>query len=133
MNILVAEDNPDHCELVELELNRCFSNCEILIADTGEQLLQFLRATPVLPDLILMDIKMPRLNGLETIQAIRRVEAWKKIPIIVNSTSASQVEVDECLRLGASCYLSKPINAEMLNECLIKMRGNQPDFDSHAQ
>lgn len=122
MNIIVAEDNPDHCELLEIELKRSFPDCELLFANTGEELLQFLRATPQLPDLILMDIKMPRMNGLETIKSVRRVADWRRIPIIVNSTSASQLEVDACLSLGASYYLTKPLQAEQLRECLQGIR-----------
>lgn len=118
MNIIIAEDNPDHCELLEVELRRTFKDVEILFAHTGEELLQFLRASPQLPDLVLMDIKMPRMNGLETIKSVRRVNAWRKIPIVVNSTSASQAEVNRCLELGASFYLTKPLQARELQRCL---------------
>lgn len=125
MNFLVAEDNPDHCELLEIELRRCFPDCELLFANTGEELLQFLRATPELPDLILMDIKMPRMNGLETIKSVRRIDSWRSIPIVVNSTSASQLEIDACLSLGASFYLTKPLHAEDLENCLNLIKNKQ--------
>lgn len=122
MNIIIAEDNPDHCELLEIELRRHFTDCELLFAATGEELLQFLRASPQLPDLVLMDIKMPRMNGLETIRSVRRVAEWRGIPIIVNSTSASELEVDACLSLGASSYLTKPLRADQLRGCLAQLK-----------
>ncbi len=121
MQIIVAEDNPDHCELLEYELREYFPLCEILVASTGEELLQFLRASHEMPDLILMDIKMPRMNGLESIRAVRRVDTWRKIPIIVNSTSASELEIDACLSLGASFYLTKPLDGARLRECLAQL------------
>ena len=118
MNIIIAEDNVDHSELLEIELLKYFPSCELLFAQTGEELIQFLRASAELPDLILMDIKMPRMNGPETLRHIKRVEQWRSIPIIVNSTSASTHDVNACFELGASHYLTKPLQADALLRCL---------------
>lgn len=83
--------------------------CQVIMAENGTVALDRLRAHP-LPDMILLDIMLPDMNGYELLQTIRCQPAWREIPILVLTTKAMQGERQRCLESGASDYLSKPVD-----------------------
>lgn len=111
--ILIAEDNPDHAELIRDTIEDCEADIQIYIKKNGEEALRFLydqhKQRGDLPDLILMDIKMPRMNGIETLAAIKQDPDLRHIPIIMLSTSTNEEEMRACLKSGAAAYLAKPL------------------------
>lgn len=86
---------------------------EVTIANNGEKALKFLEDGEV-PDIILMDIMMPVMDGYETIRRIRNNSVFQKIPIIALTARAMSSDRDECIRCGASDYLSKPLDTGKL-------------------
>jgi HAMP domain-containing protein/signal transduction histidine kinase/CheY-like chemotaxis protein len=86
---------------------------QVFRAESGEQALEILKQTPDM-DLVLMDIMMPDMDGYETIQAIRRQEAFGKLPIIAVTAKAMKSDRQKCLLAGASDYVAKPVPAEEL-------------------
>lgn len=72
----------------------------------------------MLPRLILLDLQLPKIGGLEVLQQIVAHELTREIPIIVLSSSDSPHEIDRCRDLGAFCYLSKPLSLDRLRHCL---------------
>lgn len=76
------------------------------------------------PDLIILDINMPEVSGLDLLEYLRRQEQWKNLPVIMLSTEAADVTVDRAMDLGADGYVSKPVTLEelekVMNTALIK-------------
>ncbi len=127
LHILLAEDNQDHADLVIETLQEYNVANHIDHVKAGDDVFRFLdRIAPFdalpdkgLPDIILLDIKMPRMNGREVLAKLKQETRWKKIPVIMVTTSANPTEINECFALGASSYLTKPIK---FNEFAQKIR-----------
>ncbi|WP_207061270.1 response regulator [Motiliproteus sp. SC1-56] len=121
LEILLAEDNPDHAELSCFALQKVFDGCRIIHVSHGEAVLSFLEERAQgegLPDLLVLDIKMPRMNGYEVLRALKASTDLASLPIIMVTTSSDEGDYRACLRLGASGYLVKPIKAGSLRDCL---------------
>ncbi|HEX2696771.1 MAG TPA: response regulator [Anaerolineales bacterium] len=70
------------------------------------------------PDLILLDINMPEVTGMDMLEFLRRRKEWKDLPVVMLSTEAADVTVDKALALGADAYVSKPVTLEELQRAL---------------
>ncbi|HSX84966.1 MAG TPA: response regulator [Cellvibrio sp.] len=119
-SILIVEDNPDHAELIEATIRDCEPGIRILNLKNGEEALEHLtllksQSAPT-PDLIFMDIKMPRMNGIETLIALKQDIYMRDIPVIMLSTSTNESEMRICLKSGAEIYLAKPLQAETFKQ-----------------
>jgi CheY-like chemotaxis protein len=113
--ILLAEDNADMAELFVLVLGRSGFTNEVVIARDGVETLDYLfgrgehaaRDTSDTPGLIVLDVNMPRMGGLETLRRLRSYEETKLMPVVVMSASASPGDKDEAYRLGANSFIGK--------------------------
>jgi CheY-like chemotaxis protein len=111
MRILIVEDNPVSAKMCEALLHR--NGYETLIATTGTEALDQLRREPAI-DLVITDIMMPEMNGLDLIRAMKADPAWSGIPVIVASALGNLETVMEASALGCQGYILKPIKAEQL-------------------
>jgi two-component system, chemotaxis family, chemotaxis protein CheY len=109
--ILIADDSPAARSLVAAELAG-MSNIQVERASSGLEAIKFLSTTEI--DLVLADVHMPEINGLELIGFIRRDARLRHIPVIVMSTEADDADRRRGLSLGADGYLAKPFTAEQL-------------------
>ena len=80
---------------------------QLVVKGDGEEALEYLKSTPVLPRLILLDLNMPRMNGLEFLQEIKSDEVFSAIPVIVLSTSGENSDVSACFRNSVVAYIVK--------------------------
>jgi len=119
LTILLAEDNHDHAELIIDTLEEFHLGNKIVHVTNGEDALKYLTELHVdedgqtmKPDLVLLDLKMPRLDGIGTLRAIRQRTELQTLPVIVVSTSSTDKDVNECYELGANSYITKPIQFE---------------------
>jgi len=117
--ILIVEDNPQNMRLLEMLLKaRGFSF--LLKAVDGEEALDV--AARELPDLIVMDIQLPKLSGLEVTKKLRQMPFFSRIPIIALTAYAMKGDKEKILEAGCDAYLSKPFSARelpaMINEML---------------
>ena len=109
--ILIADDDQDDVQLTR----DCFNQNRLLVhineVHDGEILLESLLADiKNLPQLILLDINMPKKGGLEVLEEIKRNETFRKIPVVIFSTSTAHNDIEKAYELGASCFVSKPNN-----------------------
>ena len=117
--ILIVEDNPQNMRLIEMLLKARGFNF-ILKAIDGEEALDV--ATRELPDLIVMDIQLPKLNGLEVTKKLRQMPFFSRIPIIALTAYAMKGDKEKLIEAGCDAYLPKPFSARelpaMINEML---------------
>ncbi|OQY26067.1 MAG: two-component system response regulator [Anaerolineaceae bacterium 4572_32.1] len=102
--ILVAEDEEDIRELVYITMN--LAGYEVLTAKDGQEVLAL--ATEFLPDLILMDVRMPKMTGYEACAAMKEIEELKDIPVVFLSAKGQEAEIQKGLAVGAVAYILKP-------------------------
>jgi DNA-binding response OmpR family regulator len=110
--ILIAEDEPDIRELVAFVLR--FAGHEVTATSNGEDAL--LQASLIIPDIIIMDVRMPRMTGYEACRAMKADIALKDIPVVFLSAKGQDSEIQTGLEMGAEEYLLKPFAPDQLSE-----------------
>jgi len=108
--ILLVDDSTTALMMEKMLLSR--GPYDLETAGDGEQAVAQATANP--PDLILLDIKMPKKDGLETLQELRAHEATRDVPVIMVTTRSERANVDQAFEIGCNAYVYKPINAEEL-------------------
>ncbi len=123
LHILLVDDDADDVELFREVIDEFKLGLRISEANNGETAFSLLRVwanepKPDLPDLILLDLNMPKQNGLELLAEIRNTEALKVIPVIVFSSSRSAYDIQESYQRGANCYIVKPMGINELRQVI---------------
>ena len=116
--ILVVEDNPDHLELTVLTLREHGVTAEIAVARDGAQALNYLfgqgihadRDTHRQPAFVLLDMKLPRLSGLDVLRSIRSNPITALIPVVMLTSSSEQSDMVACYQSGANGFVRKPVD-----------------------
>ncbi|KAA9040855.1 response regulator [Ginsengibacter hankyongi] len=115
INILLIEDNEGDVELIKEAFSSDAARLEISVIDNGEDALLSLKSKDrVLPDLILLDINLPKVDGREVLHFVKNDDGLKKIPVVMLTTSSLQKDIEYSYNNYANCYIVKP--------------GNLPDF-----
>ena len=115
--ILIVEDNPRNMRLMEMTLRA--KNYTLLKATDGEEALDMARRER--PDLIIMDVRLPRMSGLEVTRKLRENPAFSHTPIIGVTAHAMKGDREKVLEAGCDAYLSKPINTRELPGVIAEM------------
>lgn len=119
LSILLAEDNADHAELIIDSLKDFNIGNQVEHVGNGEELVEYLQSRShdknLLPDLVLLDLKMPRMDGKTALKKIKQDPVLRSLPVLVVTTSANQAEIEECYNFGANSYITKPLRFEELN------------------
>jgi two-component system cell cycle response regulator DivK len=115
--ILIVEDNPQNMRLVEMALSA--ESYFLLEATNGEEALEI--AKQERPDLIIMDVQLPQMSGLEVTRKLREIPEFNRTPIIAVTAYAMKGDEEKALDAGCSAYLSKPIRARELPNLIAKM------------
>jgi two-component system, response regulator len=110
--ILVVEDNSDDEKLTLRALRQCDVPHIIRVARDGAEAIEFLfgPSSTVLPDLILLDLKLPKVNGLEVLAKIRSELKTRGLPVVVLTSSDEECDILESYNLGANSYIRKPVD-----------------------
>lgn len=116
--ILIVEDNPDHLELTLLTLEEQGVDAEIAVALDGAQALDFLlgrgahagRDTQRQPTFILLDMKLPKLSGLDVLRSVRANPLTARVPIVMLTSSSEQSDIVACYSAGANSFIRKPVD-----------------------
>lgn len=109
MDILFIEDD----QVERMKLQRTVSKLQlkhnITEAKNGEEALEALKSNPKLPDIILLDLNMPRMNGIEFLKILKADESYKYLPTIILTTSQNRADLLECYKVGIAGYIIKPL------------------------
>lgn len=117
-NILVVEDNPAHAQIIIRSLGKAKVNTSIFHAEDGELALEFMHHTgkyespnqPPRPDLILLDLKLPKVSGHAVLYDLKTDDAFKTIPVVMLTTSDADTDVSTAYDNRANSYLTKPVD-----------------------
>lgn len=124
--ILLVEDTPDDAELTIMSLKRSGLLNEVVLAEDGLEALDYLfgkgryaaRDSEDTPALILLDIKMPRLDGIEVLQRLRADERTRLLPVVMLTTSTEDSDLARAYEAGANAYVRKPVSLAEFQEAV---------------
>ena len=115
--ILLVEDNPDDAELAMRAFAKSAAKPDLILARDGVEALDYLLGTgphaaepPPAPDLVLLDLKLPRVDGLEVLRRLRAEERTRHLPIVVLTSSEQEQDIVNSYELGANSYVRKPVD-----------------------
>ena len=119
MEILLVEDNPGDVRFTSEVLKEAQVRNNLSVAKDGVEAIAFLRREGQFldaprPDLILLDLNLPKKNGLEMLNEIKNADDLKAIPVVILTTSEAEQDINKSFDLSANCYITKPIDVERL-------------------
>lgn len=124
--ILLVEDNPDDVELTLRALRANQIMNEVVVARDGVQALDYLfgegeyadRDLEVMPQVTLLDLKLPKIDGLEVLRRLREDERTRHLPVVILTSSKEQVDIAKGYGLGANSYVQKPVDFSEFREAV---------------
>jgi len=117
--ILLVEDNPDDVELTIRAFSKSNIANEIIVARDGEQALELLLGDkPVTPAVVLLDLKLPKIDGLEVLRRIRDSKETELLPVVILTSSREENDLVNGYRCGANSYIRKPVDFERFIEAV---------------
>ena len=124
IEVLLVEDSPGDVRLTQEALREANTAIHLHVATDGVEAMAFLKregahARAPRPDLILLDLNLPRMDGREVLAHIKANDQWRLIPTIILTTSEAEADIRKSYQLQANCYLTKPVQLEAF-ESLVK-------------
>ena len=129
VEILLIEDNPDEAQLTIRSLKSHNLANRLMHIDDGEEALEFIFSTgkyadnklPFNPKLILLDLKLPKVDGLEILKKLKADERTKLLPVAVLTSSKEERDIIESYKLGVNSYIVKPVNFESFSKAVLEL------------
>ncbi len=125
LDVLLVEDNPQDAELTIRTLKRHnLANRLLHVKDGAEALgTLFPQGTqpPVRPKVILLDLKLPKVGGIEVLRRLKADEATRTLPVVVLTSSQEQPDLEECYRLGVNSFVVKPVDFDQFNKAIVEL------------
>lgn len=124
--ILLVEDNPDDELLTKMAFRDNKIMNDIVVARDGEEALEYLfgtgrfkdRDVRILPQVVLLDLKLPKVDGLEVLQQIRSNDETRLLPVVVLTSSREEMDIIKSYQLGANSYIRKPVDFEQFSDAI---------------
>ncbi|MDB4265161.1 response regulator [bacterium] len=116
--VILVEDDEDHAHLITRSLRRSEVDCEVQRFADGVAVTEYLETAGTLPDVILLDLNLPKKGGLEVLGEIRGNARLGHLNVVILSTSTTQVDRESAYEAGASSYLVKPVDFEKFQEMI---------------
>lgn len=121
-SIFLADDDADDCMLFEDALREVSTSTELITANDGVELINLMQTTvPPPPDVIFLDLNMPRKNGFECLEQIRNTKAWATIPVVIFSTTGQEEMIRKVYEQGANYFIRKPGSFPKLKQAIKQM------------
>jgi two-component system response regulator len=120
-SILLVEDNPDDEALTLRALRRNNLQNEIIVARSGQEALDVLSEISALPCVVLLDLKLPKIPGLEVLRRIRAHDRWRGLPVVLLTSSKEERDIAEGYGLGANSYVCKPVDFQQFTTAVSQL------------
>jgi len=125
-SILLVEDNPDDVELTLRALKKNNIANEVIVANDGVEALDYLfgtgayagRDVNTIPEVVLLDLKLPKIDGLEVLERLRKDERTKIAPVVILTSSKEEQDLVRSYKLGANSYIRKPVDFTQFSEAV---------------
>ncbi|MBA4056447.1 MAG: two-component system response regulator [Marivirga sp.] len=114
--ILLVEDDPDDVDLMQEALVANKVSYEIEIINQGDRVIPYLKVCKKFPDVLILDLNIPKLHGREVLKQIKTSDDLMQIPVAILTTSSSPAERENCLSMGADIFMTKPSSVNGFNE-----------------
>ena len=121
IEVLLVEDNPSDVELTLRALQKRNLANRVVVARDGVEALQLLERAEQPPKVVLLDLKLPKLNGLEVLRRMKSDDRTRRIPVVVLTSSHEEPDVEESYRLGVNSYIVKPVDFESFASALAEV------------
>jgi CheY-like chemotaxis protein/DNA-binding XRE family transcriptional regulator len=131
VDILMVEDNHEDVELTLRAFKQARITNSVQVVNDGEAALEFLFCTGRFadhkrdqPQLVLLDLNLPRISGMDVLRRIKTDKGTRKIPVVVLTVSKNSQDIAECQRLGAEAYIVKPVDLQGLSRAILQLNLN---------
>jgi two-component system response regulator len=129
VEVVLVEDNPDDARLTIRALKKQNVANNLVHLKDGEEAIDFFfatgpytgRNTSNVPKVVLLDLKMPKVNGIEVLAKLKADEKTRSIPVVVLTSSAEDPDIEKCYALGANSYIVKPVNFDDFTKAVSEM------------
>src|SRR6516225_8856860 len=112
IDILLVEDNPNDAELTLRALRKSDIGARLAIARDGAEALDYLLGGKPKPKVVFLDLKLPKIDGIEVLRRLRADDRARSIPVVVLTSSQEERDITECYKLGVNSYVVKPVEFE---------------------
>ncbi|MEM9008145.1 MAG: response regulator [Cyanobacteria bacterium P01_F01_bin.86] len=119
--VFLVEDNPDDERLTVRALRRGHITNPIQVARDGEEALALIFSAEQLPLVVLLDLKLPKVDGLEVLHSLRENERTRRLPVVILTSSNEQRDIVESYNLGANSYVRKPVDFEQFTHAVSQL------------
>jgi two-component system response regulator len=121
--ILVVEDSPDDFDATKRAFSKVNLRNAVVRAESGEAALAYLNSSECArPGIILLDLNMPGMDGRRTLEIIKKNKDFRKIPVVILTTSNDERDVRVCYELGANTYIQKPVDLDGLISAIKRLK-----------
>ncbi len=120
--VFIADDDEDDCYVLAKAFATYSPQCRLVFADDGSTLLEALSQSAAAPNLILLDLNMPRLDGFETLKVLRQHPTYQHTPVVILTTSEAHQDRQRASELGANNFITKPINGAQLGQAVLQLQ-----------
>lgn len=110
VNVLLVEDNPGDIELAKIAFEDAKMINELRVISDGQQALDFFEANPDWPDIVLLDINLPKVNGIEILKHLRSHEETRALPVCILTSSGSDQDIIASYQHNTNAYIQKPVD-----------------------
>lgn len=135
-HVLLVEDNPNDADLAKMAISRTSFAGAVVHLEDGVAAVEYLtRPGAELPKVVLLDLKLPRMNGLEVLKQVKAFPQCANVPIVMLTSSREISDIDESYRLGVNSYVVKPVNFDEYQRVIRELIGywtgvNQPPLST---